>query len=326
VPCGAAVLCAEDLHAFCLEVSSGNYARTSQGQPELARGGRAATATADAAAASISQGEMGAEQAEQRVRLGLAVRRLLAPLMAVPQAGAPSVATRLLASLRVRVLLHTCPQNEARSAAEHAALESACVLALLSWYRPAAPAETTRLAAFCAHAVPLLLHANDAPQPQPQQSQQQPQQQPQLSPPSSPPLSPDPCAPAALREVMEPLPYPNSDPDLDPDPSPSPNPNPDPNPNPNPDPQPQVMELLSVACTGCAEDPASCEGLVRLAHGWALPTAHLAWRRTSAAGDAHSAAALLSSLVALQSRLLRAPLPDPAMRRALGGGGGRDEP
>ena len=142
VPCGATLLCAEDLHAFCLEVSSGNYARSSQGQPDMARGGRAttATATADAAAAaaaasaSISQGEMGAEQGEQRVRLGLAVRRLLVPLMAVPQPGAPSVATRLLASLRVRVL-PACPRDEARSAAEHAALESACVLALLSWYR-----------------------------------------------------------------------------------------------------------------------------------------------------------------------------------------------
>ena len=54
VPCGAAVLCAEDLHAFCLEVSSGNHARTSQGQPELARAGRAAATTADAAAGSIS--------------------------------------------------------------------------------------------------------------------------------------------------------------------------------------------------------------------------------------------------------------------------------
>ena len=146
VPCGAALLCAEDLHAFCLEVSSGNYARTSQGQPDIARGGRAATATATAtaaaaaaaaaasASASISQGEMGAEQGEQRVRLGLAVRRLLVPLMALPQQGAPSVATRLLASLRVRVL-PVCPRDEARSAAEHAALESACVLALLSWYR-----------------------------------------------------------------------------------------------------------------------------------------------------------------------------------------------
>ena len=146
VPCGATLLCAEDLHAFCLEVSSGNYARSSQGQPDMARGGRAATATATAtatadaaaaataASASISQGEMGAEQGEQRVRLGLAVRRLLVPLMALPQPGAPSVATRLLASLRVRVL-PACPRDEARSAAEHAALESACVLALLSWYR-----------------------------------------------------------------------------------------------------------------------------------------------------------------------------------------------
>ena len=76
VPCGATLLCAEDLHAFCLEVSSGNYARSSQGQPDMARGGRAATATADAAAApaSMSQGEMEVEQSEQRVRLGLAVR------------------------------------------------------------------------------------------------------------------------------------------------------------------------------------------------------------------------------------------------------------
>ena len=57
---------------------------------------------------------------------------------------------------------------------------------------------------------------------------------------------------------------------------------------------------------------------VRLAHGRAVPVAHVAWRRASAAGDAHGAAALLSSLVALQSRLLRAPLP-PALRRALGG-------
>ena len=190
MPCGAAVLCAEDLHAFCLEVSSGNHARTSQGQPELARAGRAAATTADAAAGSISQGEIGAEALGRRAHLGLAVRRLLVPLMAVPQPGAPSVATRLLASLRVRVL-PACPRDRARSAAEHAALESACVLALLSWYRPAAPAETTRLAAFCAHAVPLMLHANDAPPP--------PQQQ--LSSPQSSPPPPEPCAPAALSEV-----------------------------------------------------------------------------------------------------------------------------
>ena len=52
MPCGATLLCAEDLHAFCLEVSSGNYARSSQGQPDIARGGRAATATATATAAT----------------------------------------------------------------------------------------------------------------------------------------------------------------------------------------------------------------------------------------------------------------------------------
>ena len=74
-----------------------------------------------------------------------------------------------------------------------------------------------------------------------------------------------------------------------------------------------------MACAGCAEDPASCEGLVRLAHGRVVPAAHIEWRRAVAAGDAHEAAALLSSLVALQGRLLRAPLPEPALRRELGG-------
>ena len=217
VPCGAAVLCAEDLHAFCLEVSSGNHARTSQGQPELARAGRAAATTADAAAGSISQGEIGAEARGRRAHLGLAVRRLLVPLMAVPQPGAPSVATRLLASLRVRVL-PACPRERARSAAEHAALESACVLALLSWYRPAAPAETTRLAAFCAHAVPLMLHANDAPPPQQQ-----------LSSPQSSPPPPEPCAPAALSEVGGATALPpisNLTLTLTPAPTPSPSPSP----------------------------------------------------------------------------------------------------
>ena len=122
--------------------------------------------------------------------------------------------------------------------------------------------------------MPLLLHANDAPQPPPPPPPQPQPPQPQPSP------EPEPFAPAALVEVME---------------------------------------LLSVACAGCAEDPASCEALVRLAHGQALPAAHVAWRRASVAGDAHGAAALLPSLVTLQSRLLRAPLPDLALRRALGG-------
>ena len=67
-------------------MSSGNHARASQGQADLARGGRAATAAAAAAAApaSMSPGEMEgiggigpAEQGEQRVCLGLAVRWLV---------------------------------------------------------------------------------------------------------------------------------------------------------------------------------------------------------------------------------------------------------
>ena len=96
VPRGAAALCAEDLHAFCLEVCSGNRMHDNQAtHGERMRGDRGDAACAAPETASHGEAE-GAGQAEQpqRARLGVAVRRLLTPLMAVPQPGAPAVATR----------------------------------------------------------------------------------------------------------------------------------------------------------------------------------------------------------------------------------------
>ena len=129
VPRATSALCDEDLLAFCLEVGHGN---------------------------TPAQQMAEAEQEELKARLGLAVRRLLIPLLRWPQHGAPAVATRLLASLGSRVHgVHG--GRRAESAIEHALLELECVLALLEWYAPAAPAETSRLAAFCCHLAPLLL-------------------------------------------------------------------------------------------------------------------------------------------------------------------------